>query len=193
MCVEAKLRFSLPAVSVIRWGVTVVSTKILKHALTAIAFVLYLAAPGIAGPLEDAIDANNRGDPGKAIRLLRPLANDGNALAQYNLAQMYSTGRGVDQDDAAAVVWFRKSAEQDYAFAQSNLGVMYLDGRGVPQDFTKAIIWFRKAAEQGDALAQFSLGVQYSNGPGASLDNTEALKWFRKAADQGHPRARLFL
>ena len=131
----------------------------LKCALVAIVLAFAFAAPGAAGPFEDAVDANARGDYLKALRLIRPLANDGDAAAQYNLGLMYMTGHGVEQDNAAAATWFRKAAEQGYALAQSNLGTLYLYGRGVAQDHAEAMIWFRKAANQGDAVAEFLLGT----------------------------------
>jgi TPR repeat protein len=75
-----------------------------------------------AGTFEDAVDAHDRGDYAKALRLIRPLANNGDARAQFNLGLMYVTGQGVQQDNAAAALWFREAAEQGYALAQSNLG-----------------------------------------------------------------------
>ena len=136
----------------------------LKRAIAAIVLVPAFATPVAAGTFEDAVDANARGDYVKALRLIRPLANDGDAAAQFNLGLMYMTGHGVQQDDSAAALWFRKAAEQGYAFAQSNLGALYRDGRGVPQDDTEAVMWFRKAADQGEAVAEFLLGNQYASG-----------------------------
>ena len=161
----------------------------LKRAIAAIVLVSAFAAPVAAGTFEDAVDAHARGDYAKALRLIRPLANDGNATAQFNLGVMYLTGRGVQQDYSAAALWFRKAAEQGYALAQSNLGTLYRDGQGVAQDDTEAVMWFRKAADQGDAVAEFLLGNQYAFGKGVPQDYSEAMIWFRKAAEQGHPRA----
>jgi len=168
-------------------------TMKLKRAIAAIVLVSAFAAPVAGGTFEDAVDANARGDYAKALRLIRPLANDGDATAQFNLGLMYLTGHGVQQDDAAAALWFRKAAEQGYVFAQSNLGVLYRDGRGVPRDYAEAVIWIRKAADQGDAVAQFLLGDQYAKGEGVSQDYAEAMIWFRKAAEQDHPVAKLYL
>ena len=39
--------------------------------------------------------------------------------------------RGVSEDDAEAVRWYRLAAEQGHASAQFNLGVMYARGEGV--------------------------------------------------------------
>ena len=39
-------------------------------------------------------------------------AEAGDSTAQYNLGQMYRTGRGVPKDFAEAVKWYRLAAEQ---------------------------------------------------------------------------------
>src|SRR5882724_5667141 len=161
----------------------------MKHTLTAIVLVLYFAAPVAAGPFEDAVEAHSRGDSQKALRLIRPLANDGDAVAQFNLGLMYATGQGVQQDNAAAALWFRKAAEQGYAPAQSNLGTVYLYGRGVTQDDTEAVAWFRRAAEQGHPVAKLFLGVMYAEGRGVPQDYVRAHMWFSLAAAQGEQRA----
>ena len=53
------------------------------------------------------------------------MAENGNAAAQYNLGVMYHEGKGMPQDYAKAVRWFRDAANQGNAYAQHNLGVMY--------------------------------------------------------------------
>ena len=83
-----------------------------------------------------------------ALREWRPLAEQGNAKAQYNLGLMYRKGQGVPQDDAEAVGWWRKAAEQGNAGAQNNLGFMYYNGRGVPEDYAQAHMWFNLAASR---------------------------------------------
>ena len=111
------------------------------------------------------------------------------AEAQFILGGMYVTGRGVPQDDAEAVAWYRRAAEQGHALAQSNLGAMYDQGRGVPQDDAEAVAWYRRAAEQGHALAQSNLGAMYDQGRGVPQDDAEAVAWYRRAAEQGHALA----
>ena len=54
---------------------------------------------------------------------------------------MYENGRGVTQDHAEAVNWYRLAAEQGYAWAQNKLGVRYADGEGVTQDHAEAVKW----------------------------------------------------
>jgi TPR repeat protein len=59
------------------------------------------------------------------IATLRVRANAGDADAQTSLAIAYFNGEGIPQDDAQAMLWFRKAAEQGDADAQFNLGAIY--------------------------------------------------------------------
>ena len=87
---------------------------------------LFLFSGSVYGDdFQDAEDAYNRKDYKTAYKLLLPLAEQGDAAAQYNLGLMYYTGQGVPQDYKEAVKWYRLSAEQGDATAQYNLGVMY--------------------------------------------------------------------
>ena len=81
-----------------------------------------LAWPAIAGPREDAVTAYSRQEYATTVRLLKPLADQGDAVAQTLLGSMYADGQGVPKDDAQAVKWYRLAADQGYAMAQVNLG-----------------------------------------------------------------------
>ena len=60
----------------------------------------------------DASDAFQRGDFATALRLYRPLAERGDAKAQYVLGRMYAKGQGVQKDYALAYMWFNLAAAQ---------------------------------------------------------------------------------
>jgi len=75
--------------------------NILRAGFAAVVLSLNVAAPVAAGPFEDRIAAYRRGDYPTAMGLLRPLANQGNALAQHNLGFTYLNGHGVAQDYVA--------------------------------------------------------------------------------------------
>ncbi len=105
--------------------------------VTAFAVLLVvLAAPAWAG-FDEGVAAYDRGDYATALRELRPLAEQGDAAAQYNLGGMYYGGYGVPQDYAEAVKWYRKAAEQGHALAQNNLAFMYYAGQGVTRDYVQ--------------------------------------------------------
>jgi hypothetical protein len=83
-----------------------------KHAVTAIILALSVIAPAAAGPLDDADAAIKRRDYATAARLIRPLAEQGDASAQYNLGVFYDNGLGVPQDKVRAYMWLNLSAAQ---------------------------------------------------------------------------------
>ena len=95
---------------------------------------------------------------------MRALAEQGDASAQYRLGIMYEDGRGVPEDDAEAVRWYRLAADQGLVDAQSNLGMMYANGEGVPENRVPenqvlAYMWFNLAAARGHESAQASKGT----------------------------------
>ena len=125
--------------------------------------------------------AYDRGDYATAMRQWRPLAEQGNADAQFYLGFMYALGQGVPQDHAEAAKRYRTAAAQGDAEAQFYLGVAYGRGRGVTQDYAKSAKWFRLAAEQGFALGQNNLGVVYQVGRGVPQDYVQAHMWYNLA------------
>ena len=119
--------------------------------LLLVLLVCAAAVPAVAYPGEEAGKALQNGDYTTAARLYRPLADQGDPLAQASLGIIYAAGLGVPQDYEAAMVWYRKAAEQGHATGLFGLGDMYFQGHGVPRDFMQAYIWFSLAASQLDA------------------------------------------
>src|SRR6476469_7019318 len=98
---------------------------------------------------QDADTAFDRGDYATTLQLLRPLADQGDASAQYNLGVMHDKAHGVPQNYAEALKWYRLAADQGDASAQYNLGVMYSRGQGVSQDYAKALRLYQLAVKGG--------------------------------------------
>ena len=94
-------------------------------------------------------------DGASAVRELKPLAEQGNPEAQFNLGSLYYQGWGVPQDYREAAQWMRRAAEQGYLFAQTTLGSLYAAGlhRVIEKDDSQALMWFILAASQGDMEA----------------------------------------
>ena len=59
-------------------------------------------------------EAYDAGDYQTALQEWRPLADQGDVDAQYNLALMYLNGQGVPQDFAEAARWYQLAAEQGF-------------------------------------------------------------------------------
>lgn len=105
---------------------------------------------------QQGLESANKGDYQTAIKLWKPLAEQGSTSAQFNLGIMYSKGYGVKQDDAKAAKWYRKAAEQGSATAQHAMGLFYsgtYSADVIKEDLSKAKEWFRKACDNGSQYA----------------------------------------
>ena len=98
----------------------------------------------------DASAAINREDYAAALRIVQPLADQGEAKFQGLLGLMYSEGWGVTQSYGEAMRWYRRAADQGDALAQSFVGFMYRDGKGVAKDYVRAYVWFNLAAQSNE-------------------------------------------
>ena len=147
---------------------------------------LFLGKPSYSADFNKGLIAAQNGDFATALKEWKPLAEQGDVSAQYNLGMMYQKGDGVPQDYKEAVYWYRLAAEQEHVDAQYNLGVMYNNGNGVPQDYEEAVRWYQLAAEQGHSKAQGNLGVMYAFGNGVMKDYVYAHMWGNIASMNGN-------
>ena len=76
---------------------------ILKHGIAAVFLALVLSGPVLAADYQAGWEAYERGDFAAALKEFRPLAEQGLAEAQADLAVMYLNGQGVPQDYARAM------------------------------------------------------------------------------------------
>ena len=104
------------------------------------------ALPVMAQDFNRGMAAYKAGDYDTAMDEWIPLAEDGNAYAQFNLGILYDYQLGAYKD---AVKWYGLSARKGLNAAQFNLGVMYDYGYGVSKDFVLAYLWFDLAAANG--------------------------------------------
>jgi uncharacterized protein len=151
--------------------------RIAKHALAAVIMVLSVATTVVAGPAAYAVsEAISKSDYATALRLARPLADRGDAEAQFWLGVLYHDGEGVPQDYETAVKWYRKAADQGFASAQHNLGFMYWFEEGVPKNYVTAHMWLNLAAARGNVgSAEERDKVRRKNDP--STDRGSAGSW----------------
>ena len=126
----------------------------MKNIILMLALMLtFTANMAKVDDFSDGLEALLVCDYATALKLWKPLAESGDAIAQYNLGVMYDKGEGVLQDYKEAVKWYRMAAEQGDADAQFNLGKMYRNGEGVVQDFKRAHMWYNIARSNGNDLA----------------------------------------
>ncbi len=134
---------------------------------------------------QSALDAFRSGYDQTALSILTPLAREGNAKAQYWLADIYQNGLGVKLDTTKSIALLEKSAAQGFVPAERRLGELYLQGNETFQDFGKAQKWLLKAANSGDGEAQRVLGNVFARGLGVTMDRTQAYAWYENAALSG--------
>lgn len=75
-------------------------------------------------PINKAERAFARKNYNLAFQELLPLAQKGNAQAQYAVGYMYYNGNGVKKDFHMAEFWFHKAADQDDAKAVQALAMI---------------------------------------------------------------------
>jgi TPR repeat protein len=122
----------------------------------------------------------------RALELLAPLAEQGNAVAQLKLGIIFSRGKVNSPDHVAALRWFTKAAEQGQVEAQFELGRIYREGLGARIDGKLALYWFERAAEKGTPHAINALGELYLGHPDVPQDLATARSWFMRGAQIGN-------
>lgn len=161
----------------------------MKRIAVFVAALMALAAPAWAS-YDTGWYAYTAGDFALAHSEWRPLAEAGDARAQYQLGLMYQKGEGVDADPAEAARLFGLAAGQGHSPSSFNLAQLYYTGNGVPRDHGEAARLAEQAAKLGNAEAQFFLGALYQLGHGVPADLVESHVWLSLAAMRGSKSAR---
>ncbi|HEY0412022.1 MAG TPA: SPOR domain-containing protein [Allosphingosinicella sp.] len=150
----------------------------------AAAAIMLAASPALADT-KSGYDAWMAGNYAAAIAEWRPLADKGDADAQFDLGQAYKLGRGVPQDLKIAQSWFEKAAQQGHLQAQTMLGLILFQSG----ERARAMPWIKRGAEAGDPRAQYVLGTALFNGDLVAKDWVRAYALMTRAAAQGLPPA----
>jgi TPR repeat protein len=160
----------------------------MRGCLTAILLVITADAV-MAGSLEEAKTAYDKGDFRGAERIYGELANQGDRIAQLQLGLMYDEGLGAPKQNQQAVRWFSVASSQGDPEAPYYLGRIYQDGRNGQKSQPRARRWYHVAAQRGHQKAAVNLGVMYAYGLGGPKNYQAAGQWFLLAADRGDIRA----
>jgi len=99
---------------------------------------------------------SNRKDFISAFHYYMKAAMEGNSKAQFEIANFYSNGDGVEKDFDEAFQWCKKSAENEYTPAEYLLGGFYHIGSGCEKNLSSAFEFYNRAAEKGNPSAQYS-------------------------------------
>ena len=153
-------------------------------AFTAATGTLMIAAPVLAD-VKAGVDAWQQGDYVRAIAQWRPLAQSGDADAQFNMGQAYKLGRGVQSDMSTAIEWYRKAAAQGHTRAEDNLGLLIFQ----QGDRAGAMPYLQKSATRGEARAQYIVGTSLFNGDLVGKDWVRAYALMTRASGSGLTQA----
>ena len=158
-------------------------------AATAAAAIAAAAGGTAYADVRAGIEQWRAGNYEAAIREWRPLAEQGNADAQFNLGQAYRLGRGVPADPRTSNMWFERAARQGHAQAEANLALALFQGG----ERERAVPWLQRAAERGDRRAQYYLGTAHFNGDLVARDWPRAYALMSRSAELGLPQAQTSL
>lgn len=156
----------------------------MRWLISLIAVWLTISA-ACAGPMEDGIDALDRGDGRAAFAAFEQAAKAGRPEAMIELGRLLLDGAGVPKDPRAAADWFRKAALKGSSEGQYLLGVLTYDGLDGESDPSTAATWFAKAAAGGNAEAAYNLAVFYEEGTGVPRNMNKAIELYRQSANGG--------
>src|SRR3954451_10431760 len=149
--------------------------------LVAAAWIGFLATPAAAQSVKAGIEAWQHANYGSAVAIWRPLAERGDADAQFNLGQAYRLGRGVALNLGTAKGWFERAARSGHVDAETTLGLLMFENGEQAQ----GLKWLRQAADQGEARAQLVYGTALYNGDGIGQDRILGYAYVHRSADQG--------
>ena len=122
-----------------------------------ISFMFFCVAA--CGKPTDPLKAFERGDYEIAYQLWRPLAEEGDVVAQNYLGIMNYLGLGIGRNYAKAIEWYERAAKAGHADAQRNYADMIHFGRGTNKDIYQAYKWYFAASQQGNDGAMKQIEV----------------------------------
>jgi TPR repeat protein len=145
---------------------------------------LTLAAPAFAD-VKAGVDAWTAGDYITAVGEWRGPSANGDPDAQFNLAQAYRLGRGLEVNPKQAEVLYAKAAAQGHLKAADNYGLLlFQDGRR-----EAAMPYLSSAADRGDPRAQYLIGLAHFNGDLLPKDWVRAYALLTLSNSAGLPQA----
>ena len=127
------------------------------------------------------------------VKLLHMSAEQGSAVAQYELGICYEEGYGTEKNIEEATKWYQEAAKKGYVDMQYRSDKCYWNENEVGQNYKETFRWYRKTARRGCVESQYKLGECYWNGNGIDQNYQEAFKWYQKAAEQGYAKAQYSL
>jgi TPR repeat protein len=148
----------------------------------------WAAPPNVEVAQVDVAQAPARDNAAELARL-KPLADKGDAAAQFKVGVLYAENRNLFE----AARYYRLAADQNHPEAQFRLASLNCNGLGVPKNPGECIRLYRLAADAGVTKAQVNLAARYLMGDGTPADHGAAARLAKLAADKGDSMGQFLL
>ena len=167
--------------------------RVMRPLVGAVLTVVLLAGSAIAGALEDGVAAYVRQDYPTASRLLRPLAEQGDAEAQGTLGLMYPLGKASRRTTPRRRIgtgWRRTEVSPLRSSIWASCTPMALVSRRTTSRRRGGFAWRSSGTARRQSRAtprlSSSSALFMTRARGVALDHAEAARWVREAAEQGN-------
>lgn len=157
--------------------------------LLTLPLLMLAGCDGTTARYNAALRLQIAGDAAGSVAEIERLAQAGHAPAQFDLAMLYATGRGLRADPRRSRYWIELAAKQGHVGAEYFLAESHARGGPFPPDRAGARAGFTRIAERGFVPAQYRLARLLV----ADGETAEALRWYELAAGNGHREAVLEL
>ncbi len=127
-------------------------------------------------------------EPGRipeAVKYLAMAAENGDALAAYQLGKLYQAGTDIEKSQAQATYYFKKGAENGLADSQ----LAYANCLIAEKNFSEAFAFAKKAAAQGNVKAEYQTAQMLAKGLGTEKAPKAAIEYYEKSASKGYTPA----
>jgi len=153
--------------------------------IIALLAMVLTPAPSIAG-MKEAKAAYDAKDYKTAFKEYLPLAEAGNAEAQYQIGLMYRFGQEQNKNYDKAMFWFKKAVKNGYRPMMLTLGYMVGRGYGIKASLDGEICFYRLEAVRGYRKTQWALYLALRE---KYFISKERKQWLIRSAKQGYPPA----
>ena len=177
---------------------------ILLGLMTSLPVVASAQAPVKAGVVQPSQAAEQHFAKGRTliqqnqvaqgIIALDNAAAQGHPQAAYELAALYESGLGVQQNYDRAKHYYEVAIQQGHEDAHFNLALLYNGEKAPFSDLKRARQLMNVVAKKGDVEAQFVLANMLNSSSGQiTSEPLQAVQWLSRAANRGHEKAQFQL
>ena len=136
----------------------------------------------------EAMTAFVRGRIEEGVRQIMPLAEAGDAFAQFIAGRLFQKGYGVAKDACEALKWYELAATQDHAGAIKQLGGSYRYGLCRPENYDEAARHYERAIALGEISAFGSLSLLYRESDWDGYNPRLAFETMKQAWNSNHEK-----